>query len=219
MWVVFGEHGVYSAVGKREITCLWRGGSAWVGHVYTWRMLRNAIYGGWGVATTSSSSYKLVVCVEAPGNGACRREMHAKKLPNTVQSCNGTGWRCSLVLYSAGGYSDWNRPLWLYETKLLVGNPQSWTKKPNKLKYRWQDLTLENCSVPGNLLGHIFPETICCHRRRGQFIQAISKLLRFFFAKPSQNLSDFECNFSNMFVVVSSLLLLLSVLKICSTEH
>ena len=38
------------------------------------------------VATTSSSSYKLVVCVEAPGNGACRRKMHAKKLPNKVHN-------------------------------------------------------------------------------------------------------------------------------------
>jgi len=28
------KHGAYSAVGKREITCLWRDGSAWVGHVY-----------------------------------------------------------------------------------------------------------------------------------------------------------------------------------------
>ena len=63
------EHGAYSAVGKREITCLWRDGSAWVGHVYGRRACTHGgccatqSMGGWVVVTTSSSSYKLVVCV------------------------------------------------------------------------------------------------------------------------------------------------------------
>ena len=62
----------------------------------------------------------------------------------------------------------WNKVSWACDcakiTLLLVGNPRSWTKSQNKVKYRWQDPTQgKNCSVPGNSLAHIFPEAICCH--------------------------------------------------------
>ena len=49
-------------------------------------MLRNAIYGGWVVVTTSSRSYNLAVRGKHRENGACRREMHAKKVPNKVHN-------------------------------------------------------------------------------------------------------------------------------------
>ena len=56
--------------------------------LHTWRMLRNAIYGRWVVVTTNSSasSYNLAVRGEHQENRACRREMHAKKLPNKVHN-------------------------------------------------------------------------------------------------------------------------------------
>ena len=74
--------------------------------LHTWRMLRNAIYGGWVVVTTSSSSYKLVVCVWGhqemePVDVKCMQKKFQTRF-NHATPLNG----CSLVLYSVGGYSD-----------------------------------------------------------------------------------------------------------------
>ena len=60
-------------------------------------------------------------------------------------------------------------------------------QKPNKLKYRWWDLTLEKLLSLWQLFGHILPEALCCHPAGGgQLMQVSSKLLWFFEEKNTR---------------------------------
>ena len=157
----------------------------------------------------------------APGNGACRREMHAKKNPNTVQSCNATEWMFARTLFS------W-RLLRLKLSCVIVRNEAiSWqssimNQKPNKLKYRWQELTKSNpwktAQSLATFLATSFRKLAVVTTSADSWYN--SKVLRLFFGKTITKPHWFWMqNVSNMFVVVSSLLLLLSGLKIYSTEH
>lgn len=88
---------------------------------------------------------------------------------------------------------------------------QSWILRPktNKLTCRrWRHLALEKLLSPWQLFGNIFPKAICCHRGWREFIQVISKLLRFLqttrktvFKNWMQGVS--RCGCSGQFVVAA----------------
>ena len=78
------------------------------------------------VVTTGSISYKLAVCVQQE-NGACRHEMHAKKVPNKVHNhaMAPDDDSCSYSFQLAAIRIEAVVCQCAKLTLLLVGNPQS----------------------------------------------------------------------------------------------
>ena len=103
------------------------GAHLWTLCLHTWRMLRDTVG---GVVPTSSSSHNLAVRGEHQENGACTCAMHAKRSQTRFTIMQWHAMTMFVRTFSVGRYSDWNRLRGLCETKLLVGNPQSWTKSP-----------------------------------------------------------------------------------------
>ena len=135
------------------------------------------------------------------------------------------------------GYSDWNRPLWLCEIKLLVGNPQ-WTKietnwnTDNKISPWKNRSVLESwqLSWPHLSGSYLSLQVLTTHTGTSQVVA--------FFSKPSHNLNHFEYKvFWGMVAVVVVVVVVVVaalvgrccccccccccsvVLQNCSTEH